>query len=68
MQVARYTIHEDKSGEFYWIFTAANGEKIAKSTDGYKGKQHCVESIELIKGSADAPVVDSTVSPMKVIS
>ncbi len=35
--------------EWYWIFYAANGEEIARSSEGYNREQDCDHSIQLVK-------------------
>ena len=50
-----------KSGEFYWRFKSlGNNKTIGRSTDGYKNKADCIHSIELIKASKDAAILDLT--------
>lgn len=55
-----YYIHKDAAGEFRWYLQAANGRKVATSGEGYKNKGDCLAAIELVKGSAKAPVTDNT--------
>lgn len=42
--------------EWYWAFFAANGEEIARSSEGYVREPDCDHSIQIVKqfaGSAD---------------
>jgi uncharacterized protein len=43
MAMADYTldIYKDKRGEFRWRRTAANGEIVGASSEGYKAKRDC---------------------------
>lgn len=34
-------IYKDKAGEWRWRMTAANGEIVGASTEGYKNKTEC---------------------------
>lgn len=56
-----YEIYKDVSGQYRWRFWASNGRKIADSGESYHNKQDCQRGIEIMKASANAPVVDSTV-------
>jgi len=52
----KFEISKNAKGEFYWRLKAANGEPIATS-EGYKAKASCRNSIDLIKrGAASATV------------
>ena len=53
-----YWVYKDKVGEFRWYLEASNGKKIADSGEGYKNKADCHAAIQLVKGSAGAPVTD----------
>jgi uncharacterized protein YegP (UPF0339 family) len=39
-----------------WRLKAANGNILADSGQGYSREQECLDDIERVKGSADAPV------------
>ena len=54
----RYEVYKDGRGEWRWRLRAANHEIIATSGEGYKNKADCLHGIELVKDSADAPVVE----------
>jgi len=51
-------MYQDKAEEWRWKLKAANGESIANSGEGYKNKSDCEHGIDLVKSSADAPVVE----------
>jgi uncharacterized protein YegP (UPF0339 family) len=42
--------------QWRWHLEAANGKKIAESGESYHNKQDCLGAINLVKGSASAPV------------
>lgn len=54
----KYHVYKDSSGEWRWRLKAANGQIIADSGQGYSSKRDCKEGIDLVKGSANADVVD----------
>ena len=64
-----FDIKKDTKGEYYWVLSAANGEVLCKSTDGYVSKQGCKDSIRIVKDLAPiAPVWDMTGdSPAQVV-
>jgi uncharacterized protein YegP (UPF0339 family) len=43
-----------------WYLKSLNDEKIAKCGEGYRNKEECKHSIDLVKGSGDAPVNELT--------
>lgn len=51
-----YHCFKDHKGEWRWHLKAANGRIIADSGEGYKNKEDCLNDIDLVKRSADAPV------------
>lgn len=51
-----YYIYKDTNGHFRWRLQAANNRIIANSGEGYYNKQDCLDAINLVKGSASAPV------------
>jgi uncharacterized protein len=54
----KYVLYKDTQGQWRWYLEAANGKKIANSGEGYYNKQDCLHAIDLVKGSASAPVVE----------
>ena len=46
--------------EWRWRLRHQNGNVIADSGEGYVRREDCEHGIELVKGSAPAPVVDMT--------
>jgi uncharacterized protein YegP (UPF0339 family) len=57
---AFYEIFKGQDTNFWWRFKASNGIEICRSSEGYKSKEHCKESITLVKSSKDAPIKDLT--------
>ena len=55
-----FVMYKDKAGQFRWRFKAANGKIIAASSESYLKKADCQHGIDLVKGSASAPVHDET--------
>ena len=54
----RFELHKDHAGEWRWRLRATNGNVVADSAEGYRRREDCERGIELVKRSADAPVVD----------
>lgn len=51
-----YIYYQDASGEWRWKLKAANGRILADSGEGYKNVNDCLEDIDRVKASKDAPV------------
>lgn len=51
-----YYYWKDGSGQWRWHLEAANNRIIATSGESYHNEQDCLHAIELVKGSANAPV------------
>lgn len=54
-----YLVRKDTKGEWRWTLYAANGKAIACSGEGYQNKADCLSGIQLVKGSASAPVIEN---------
>lgn len=54
----RFELHKDHGGDWRWRLRATNGNVVADSAEGYRRREDCERGIELVKASADAPVVD----------
>jgi uncharacterized protein YegP (UPF0339 family) len=52
-----FDVKKDAKGEWYWILNAANGEPLARSTDGYKNRQDCLHCIKLVHDLSRTPEV-----------
>lgn len=52
----KYEIYKATNDEWRWRFRAANGLIIAVSSEGYRNESDCRHSIDLVKGSVDAPI------------
>jgi len=53
-----YYLYKDASGQFRWRLQAGNNRIIANSGEAYHNKQDCLAAINLVKGSAAAPVYE----------
>lgn len=51
-----YYYYKDSKGEWRWRLKAANDRILADSGEGYKSKQDCLDDVERVKKSSDAPV------------
>ncbi|HEY9404249.1 MAG TPA: DUF1508 domain-containing protein [Pyrinomonadaceae bacterium] len=58
--MGKYVIYRDTVGQYRWRYVASNGKTIADSGEGYYNKSDCARGIEIMKGSANDPVADST--------
>jgi uncharacterized protein len=47
-------------GQYRWRLLAGNNRNIANSGEAYHNKADCLAAINLVKGSASAPVKDLT--------
>lgn len=56
----KYIVYKDRAGQWRWQLQAANGKVIADSGEGYVNKADALHGVNLVKGSAAAPVVDGT--------
>jgi len=50
----RYSIYQDRKGEWRWRATARNGEIIGVSAEGYTRKSSCQHSINLMQGTQES--------------
>jgi len=50
--------YKDAYGHWRWHLKSTNGNIIADSGEGYVNKADCDRGIEIVKGSATAPVYD----------
>jgi uncharacterized protein len=57
-----YEIYEDNNNLYRWRYRASNGKIIADSGESYHNKSDCENGINIMKASANSPVVDSTTS------
>ncbi|MCB2115873.1 MAG: DUF1508 domain-containing protein [Rhodobacteraceae bacterium] len=51
-----YYLYRDAVHQWRWTLYAANNRKIANSGEGYHNKADALSAINLVKGSALAPV------------
>lgn len=61
-----YQIYKDAKGEWRWRLIAPNARIVADSAQGYKNKKDCLSDIELVKQSADAPIVPKASGGMPI--
>ncbi|MEL7090512.1 MAG: DUF1508 domain-containing protein [Pseudomonadota bacterium] len=52
-----YKLYTDTQGYWRWTFRAANHETIAVSSESYHNKSDAQHAINIVKSSAQAPVV-----------
>ena len=53
---SHYEMYRDRANEWRWTYYASNGRTIADSAEGYKNEADCLHGIQLMKGSANAPI------------
>lgn len=51
-----YWQKKDQSGYWYWVFYAANGEAISRSSESYVNRSDCLHSIKLMQSSSSAAI------------
>ena len=56
----KFVIYKGKNREWWWRFTAANGQIMAGSTEGYKNKQDCLTAINYVQEHAGATIIQVT--------
>lgn len=57
----RFELYRDHAGEWRWRLRVGNGNVVADSAEGYVRREDCEHGIAVVKGSAQASVVDMTV-------
>lgn len=53
-----YLIYRDSANQWRWRFVSSNGRIIADSAESYWNKSDCLAGINIMKGSAGAPVYE----------
>lgn len=53
-----YHLRRDAASQWRWRLRAANQRIIAESGESYINRQDCLDAINLVKGSGQAPVKD----------
>jgi uncharacterized protein YegP (UPF0339 family) len=51
-----YSYYKDAKGEWRWRLKASNGRILADSGEGYTTERECLDDIDRVKASKDAPV------------
>jgi uncharacterized protein YegP (UPF0339 family) len=59
MSEHKVIVYRDKSGEWRWRRTAANGELVATSGEGYVNKKHCVDIASRVNVGTDITVEEA---------
>lgn len=54
----RFELYKDHKSEWRWRLRSQNGNVIADSAESYRHRDDCENGIRLVKGSAEAPIVD----------
>lgn len=54
----RYEVFRKRDLLWYWVLRSATHEAVAKSAQGYKNKEDCLDSIALVKSTANGPIWD----------
>lgn len=54
----RFEIYKDATGDWRWRLRTTNGNTVADSAEGYRHREDCERGIAIVKGSAEAPIVD----------
>jgi len=50
-----YWEKKDQNQQWYWVYYAANGKAIARSSESYINKADCDRSIQIMKQSSNSP-------------
>jgi len=56
----RFELYRDSAGGWRWRLRSQNGNVVADSAEAYVRREDCEHGIDLVKGSATAPIVDMT--------
>ena len=51
-----YWEKKDNRGEWYWVYYAANGKAIGRSSEGYARRVDCERSIAIMQESGASPI------------
>jgi uncharacterized protein len=51
-----YEVYQDASQQWRWRLWSVNNKIIAASGEGYHNRQDCLNAIDLVKSSQNAPV------------
>lgn len=54
--VNRVHLYQDKNGEWRWRFIAKNQRLLANGGEGYKNRQDCIDSAEMVTGTSFSQV------------
>lgn len=52
-----YQLYKDNSKQWRWRLMASNSKIIADSAEAYINRSDCLHGIELVKSSAQAPIL-----------
>lgn len=54
----RFELYKDHDAEWRWRLRTQNGNVVADSAEGYRRREDCERGIAIVKGCAEAPIVD----------
>ncbi len=54
-----YNLYKDSAGQWRWRYFSSNGNTIAVSSEGYVNKSDAQNGINIMKRSANVPVIES---------
>lgn len=54
-----YNLHKDGLGQWRWRYVSSNGRVIAVSSESYINKADAQNGINIMKRSANVPVIES---------
>lgn len=56
----RFELYRDSAGGWRWRLRTQSGNVVADSAEAYVRREDCEHGIALVKGSAEAAIVDMT--------
>jgi uncharacterized protein YegP (UPF0339 family) len=59
--MSKFTLYTDKNHDFRWKFVANNEAIVARSSEGYRSKEDCIKSLEVLRSDIGASTVDPEV-------
>jgi uncharacterized protein YegP (UPF0339 family) len=64
--MSKFTVYTDKHEEFRWKFLANDESVVARSSGGFKRREDCLASVEVLrKDIAGATVLQAAAAPSK---
>ncbi len=59
--MSKFMLYTDKNNDFRWKFAASNDKVVARSSEGFRSKDDCIKSLELLQKEITGATVDPTV-------